>query len=242
MITATDYAFGAPDTIAAGLTTLRMANVGREPHQAGLVRIDSGKTTADIVTGLRAIAPPPWMVFVGGPDVVAPGDTSNATQWLRPGAYWLVCFFPSADGKMHLEKGMLRPLVVKGPAPAADAEPAGDVAITLNDYGFEISAPLSAGAHAMRAVNAGPQLHEVMVLALAPGKSLTDVQAWAAGGMKGTPPARPLGGIVALSKGEQATFTVTLAPGNYLLACFVTDAKDGKPHLMHGMAKQIKVT
>ena len=81
-----------------------------------------------------------------------------------------------------------------------------------------------------------------MVLALAPGKSLTDVQAWAAGGMKGAPPARPLGGIVALSKGEQATFTVTLAPGNYLLACFVPDAKDGKPHLMHGMAKQIKVT
>src|SRR2546430_6795702 len=84
----------------------------------------------------------------------------------------------SPDGKLHLEKGMFRWLVVRGPAPPADSDPAGDVTITLNDYGFEIAPPLTAGAHTLRVVNAGPQLHELMLLALAPGKGAADVVAW----------------------------------------------------------------
>src|SRR5436853_7850502 len=80
-ITATDYAFGGPDTIPAGLVTLRLVNVGKEPHQAGLVRIDSGKTGTAVEAALESPGPPPaWMVFVGGPDVVPAGDTANATH------------------------------------------------------------------------------------------------------------------------------------------------------------------
>src|SRR5216117_759263 len=37
-ITATDYAFGVPDTIPAGLTTFRLVNQGKELHHANLVR------------------------------------------------------------------------------------------------------------------------------------------------------------------------------------------------------------
>src|SRR5437879_13819283 len=67
-ITATDYAFGAPDTIPTGLTTLRLVNVGREPHQAGLVRIDSGKTAAEARSAMLAPgAPPSWAGVIGGP-------------------------------------------------------------------------------------------------------------------------------------------------------------------------------
>jgi len=32
-----------------------------------------------------------------------------------------------------------------------------------------------------------------------------------------------------------------LAPGEYGLLCFLPDAKDGKPHFVHGMHKQITV-
>jgi uncharacterized cupredoxin-like copper-binding protein len=241
-VTATEYAFGAPDTIPAGLTTLRMTNNGKEPHQAGLVRIDSRKTLAEVQRALMSPgAPPAWAVFVGGPDVVVPGDTANSTQALSPGTYVLICFFPSPDGKMHLEKGMIRPLVVKGPARAA-VEPGGDVVLTMTDYGFALSRPLTAGTHAIRVENAGPQLHEVMVLALAPGKSAQDLVAWAAHDMKGPAPARPIGGIVGLTRGAHATFTVTLAPGRYAFACFVPDAADGKPHVAHGMLQPITVS
>ena len=37
-------------------------------------------------------------------------------------------------------------------------------------------------------------------------------------------------------------FTADLTPGNYALLCFVPDAKDGKPHLEHGMVKQFKIS
>ena len=241
-ITATDYAFGGPDTIPAGLATVRLVNAGREPHQAGLVRVDSGKSSAEVEAAMKAPGPPPaWVAFVGGPDVVLPGDTANSTQSLTPGRYFLVCFFPSPDGKVHLEKGMFRWLVVRRPAPAAESDPAGDVTVTLNDYGFEIAPRLTAGTHTLRVANTGPQLHELMLLALAPGKGASDVVAWDKDGMKGTPPARPLGGIVGLTPGRRAAFTVTLAPGRYVLACFVPDAKDGKSHAVHGMVREIVV-
>jgi len=35
--------------------------------------------------------------------------------------------------------------------------------------------------------------------------------------------------------------TATFTPGTYVLLCFIPDAKDGKPHSSHGMAKEIKV-
>lgn len=40
-----------------------------------------------------------------------------------------------------------------------------------------------------------------------------------------------------------ADVTIKLVtPGDYGLICFVPDAKDGKPHLVHGMVKTIKVS
>src|SRR5213076_2564185 len=86
-ITATDYAFGGPDTIPAGLTTLRLVNQGKELHHASLVRLGDGKTIADFQAGLQAAMtqhtpPPPWIAFAGGPNAVTVGDTAWATQAL----------------------------------------------------------------------------------------------------------------------------------------------------------------
>ena len=52
-ITATDYAFAAPDTIVAGFTTFRLENHEREPHQAVIFGAP-GKTFAE----LEAVAVP----------------------------------------------------------------------------------------------------------------------------------------------------------------------------------------
>src|SRR5207302_1044909 len=83
-----------------GLATLRLVNAGKEPHQAGLVRVDSGKSSAAVEAAMKAPGPPPaWVAFVGGPDVVLPGDTANSTQPLTAGRYFLVCFFPSPAGQ-----------------------------------------------------------------------------------------------------------------------------------------------
>ena len=248
-ITATDYAFGGPDTIPAGLTTFRLVNLGKELHHASLVRLAEGKSAAAFQAGLAAAmkshAPlPSWMTFAGGPNAVTLGDTGVATQLLEPGSYVLVRWIPSLDGVPHVMKGMMRPLVVTAAAsPHSGAEPAADVTIKLTDYDFQLSQPLTAGKHVVRVENTGAQAHEIVIAALSAGKTLQDFIAWEAGGEKGPLPTGDwLGGVTTLDVGGHSQFAATFAPGSYLLLCFWPDAKDGKPHIMHGMAKQITVS
>jgi len=242
-IIATDYAFGAPDTIPAGLTTFKMLNQGREPHQAVVVGA-SAKTWDEIRAAMMASGEmAPWLSFPGGPGVVVGGDSANATSRLEPGNYFIVCFLPSPDGTPHVMKGMVHRLVVaqaRLTASAPPAEPKADIVATLSDYAFELSTPLTAGTHTLRVQTVGPQLHELNIEQLAPGKALADAQRWMTRGMKGQPPTRPVGGFEGPSVGTVGWFTVTLAPGKYLLICYVPDA-DGKPHFMRGMVQEITV-
>jgi hypothetical protein len=242
-ITATDYAFSAPDTIPAGLTTFRMPNHGREPHQA-VIAGANGRSFEEIQAAMLKEGPvPKWLTFPAGPGVVIGGDSSNATATIAPGNYLIMCFIPSPDGKLHVQKGMVRRLVVIPALPgrAAAAEPKADLTVTLSDYGFALSAPLTAGTHTLRVENAGPQLHELTFERLAPGRALSDWRRWLAAGMRGEPVTTPAGGFMGPDRGKVGWVTVTLAPGNYLLNCYVPDRKDGKPHFMYGMVQEIAV-
>ena len=242
-ITATEYAFGAPDTIPAGLTTLRMLNPGREPHQAFLAG-GQGKSFAELEAAMMKEGPlPEWLTIPIGAGVVVSGDSSIVTANLPPGNYLILCFIPSLDGTPHVAKGMSRRIVVTAAAAGAVAapEPKADVTITLNDYSFITSAPLTAGTRTIRVENSGPQLHELTIERLAPGKTVADFRQWVAGGMRGMPPVESVGGFAGLDKGKVGWVTITLTPGNYLLNCYVPDAKDGKPHFVHGMVQQIAV-
>ncbi len=242
-VTAKDFSFDAPDTIAAGVTTIRLVNQGKEMHQAQLIKLEDGKTMADLAQASKHPGPPPkWVKFVGGPNAAAPGQQVEATSVLQPGSYAFICFIPSPDGKIHLSKGMARPFQVTG-QPATSAElPASDVTIKLVDYDFQPSKALTPGHHNILVENAGPQPHELVLLKLAPGKKTQDFATWAEGGMKGPPPAMPVGGVVVLEQGGKATFSADLTAGDYGLICFVPDTKDGKMHLVHGMMKNIKVS
>ncbi len=247
--TATEYAFQGPDTLAAGLTTLRLVNHGKELHHASIFRLGEGKTLVDFQAAMAVVmsgkAPPPaWITYAGGPNAIDPDDSSTVTQVFDPGRYLVLCMIPGKDGEPHVMKGMLHPLVVTGTAPGpAPALPAADVTVKLSDYDFVFDKPLTAGTHTVRVDNAGPQPHEIVVAELAPGKSAADFVKWETGGEKGPLPAnRWLGGVAGIDTGKSATFTVTLKAGNYLVICFWPDAKDGKPHFVHGMIKQITVS
>lgn len=242
-INATDYAFDAPDTIVGGLTTFRMVNAGREPHQAVIAGAE-GKTFPELEAALLREGPvPEWATFPAGPGAVGAGDSSIVTANVTPGNYLIYCFIPSPDGKPHVMKGMYRRLVVLPHLEhaLAGAEPKADATVTLSDYSFAPSTPLTAGTLTIRVDNKGPQLHELAVERLLPGKTLADWQGWVIGGMRGAPPAEPAGGLVGPDVGKVAWLTITLKPGNYLLNCYVPDAKDGKPHFTHGMIQQITI-
>jgi hypothetical protein len=242
-ITATDYKLELPASIPAGVVALTLVNHGQELHQAQLVRLEDGKTAADFEAAMkRPGAPPAWARFVGGPNAITPRQETTGTSALVPGHYVAVCLIPGPDEVPHVMKGMIQPYEVT-PGPSAAAElPAAQDTVRLVDFAFELSHPLTPGRHAILVENAGPQPHELVLLRLAPGKTIQDFGTWATTGqMKGPPPAMPLGGVGVMEEGGSGEFTVELTPGEYGLICFVPDAKDGKLHLMHGMIKQFKV-
>ncbi len=243
-VTARDYAFDAPDSMAAGAVTVRLVNHGKELHQAQLIRLEQGKSLADVAQVLKSGGPiPSWIKFVGGPNGIAPGQEAQATEVLSPGNYAYLCLIPSPDGVVHAAKGMARPFTVtEGSSTTAAQLPPADVTLKLLDYDFQASQPLKAGRQTIMVENIGPQAHEVVLLKLAPGKKTEDFAMWAEHGMKGPPPAQPLGGVTILDKGGRGSFTADLTPGDYGFICFYPDQKDGKPHLAHGMMKTFKVS
>jgi uncharacterized cupredoxin-like copper-binding protein len=242
-IHARDYQFvDAPDTIVAGLTTLRLINEGPEFHHVQLVRFDDGHTLNDFFNAMRAGGPPPaWFVEVGGPNTPGmPGDSTMATVDLQPGNYALLCFIPSPDGTPHIMKGMARPLTVIENTGTKPTLPQADVVMTLTDYSFETNGAITAGTRTIRVENSATQAHEVLIVKLEPGKGAMDVASFILE-PEGTPPGRIVGGTTGIASGSMNQITLTFDKGRYALLCFLPDAKDGRAHIAHGMVKEIEV-
>jgi hypothetical protein len=242
-VTATDFKLDLPAKIPAGAVTMHLMNEGKEMHQAMIARLEGGKTMADFAQAMKSNGPlPDWVKFIGGPNGIVPGATTTATTVLTPGNYVVVCVIPGADGIAHAAKGMVTAFEVTPATGPEAALPTATDTVQLKDYGFGVSRPLAAGSHTILVENGGPQEHELVLLKLQPDKTVKDFGEWATtGGMKGPPPALPIGGVGAMQSGGSAVFTADLAAGDYAFICFVPDAKDGKPHVMHGMMQQFAV-
>ena len=238
-VTATDYAFEAPDTLAAGLTSFHLMNNGKELHHLVLMRLAEGQTITDLQKMDPKAPPPANLVLVGGPNPAVPQGVAEATVNLKPGKYAMFCMIPGADGQPHMMKGMIRELTVT-PAQTTVAEPVADDTLKLSDYSFTLSKPLSSGHHVLRVEDAGTQPHELVLVKLEPGKTVEQMVQWTEK-MQGPPPGSLLGGVSPMSAGEASYVTLDLTPGEYGLICFYPDSKDMKPHFMHGMMKQINV-
>jgi hypothetical protein len=242
IVKARDYTFEAPDTIESGVTTITLQNEGPELHHVALLRFEQGKTMQDLGAAMAAGATtlPEWAVEVGGPNAPNSPATNAATLDLTPGNYYLVCFIPSPDGQPHLMKGMTKQLTVVPATSPSAVMPSANIVMTLNDYTFVESAPLTAGHHTIRVENQAEQSHEVLIVRLEPGKKGMDVAQWIEK-MEGPPPATLVGGITGIDKGQVNLITVDLTAGEYALLCFLPDAKDGKPHVAHGMVRDFTV-
>jgi hypothetical protein len=242
-ITAREYAFEAPHQIPAGVTNFHFMVKGKEPHHGIMVRLDEGKTFDDLAAALKNPGPPPsWAHLEGGMMIGDPVNGSHTTLSLTPGRYALICFVPSADGVPHVAKGMFAPIEVTASAASTAPEPASDVTVTLKDYEFAFSTPLTPGEHVIRVETAPGQPHEFVLVRLGEGVTAQQVIATEMGQNKGPRPSYTfMGGVAPMEGGRHAFMNVRLDPGTYALICFIPDAKDGKPHFMHGMMKEFKV-
>jgi len=247
-----DFAFDAPDSVTAGWTSFHMINDGPGMHHVQFVRLDSGKTAQDVVPAIDAVLagkgpPPAWLTFVAGPNASNPGSESDAVVNLQAGNYAIVCLVDIPGHVPHLDKGMLHALKVTAASGTPAAEPTADVTVALSDYKFETTGPVTtAGTHTVKVTNAGPQPHEIEIIRFAPGKTMKDLGEFVAAAMGPNPPAGPppidlIGGTSAGLPKSVSYFTANLTPGKYAMLCFIGDAKDGKPHMEHGMVKEFEV-
>jgi uncharacterized cupredoxin-like copper-binding protein len=238
-VTGEDFRFDAPDIIPAGLTQFRFINKGPSLHHMAILKLDDGKTIDDLRAALANPGPPPtWVKELGGPNAPDAGRESNATVMMHPGNYVLICFV-DLGGPPHFAKGMIRPLRVV-PSKGVAAAPKADATINLVDYNFKLSNPIKAGTRTIRVHNAAQQHHEVELVQLNPGTNLEQFMKWM-DKMEGPPLGKAIGGIAGMEPGMTQYFTAAFTAGNYALICFLPDARDGKPHLAHGMMQQITV-
>ena len=103
-----------------------------------------------------------------------------------------------------------------------------------------------------RVENAGVEPHDLVMMKLAPGKTVADLvtalnpeRARRADQRGEQPPpleslGKGAGGIAAIAPGMQSFFEANLSSREYALVCMAT-APDGRSHIEHGMVKQIRV-
>lgn len=158
------------------------------------------------------------------------------------------------------------PLAAPAAAPAAMAPAPHVVEVTAEDYAFSAPAAIPSGWTTIRFANAGEEPHMVLVSRLPEGKTVDDYEAemsvpfseaWysvrdgratadeALATLFGALPewfplVQFVGGPGLVAPGRASEVTMNLAPGDYVLECYVkTEA--GEIHYMDGMVRPITV-
>jgi hypothetical protein len=173
--TAKEYAFDGPVSLQAGFNKITFTNNGTMGHHAMFLKLNAGKTVADLATvkdlpGLFEIA-----VSVGGPGSIDAGQTVSVIVDLEAADYVVACIIPDEDGVPHMAKGMALPVTVSPDLGATASAPTEDAAFELAEYGFpDFPKAVKAGPQLWKITNVGAQLHEMAILKLADG--VTDEQ------------------------------------------------------------------
>lgn len=116
------------------------------------------------------------------------------------------------------------------------------ITIKAGDFHFTAPAEVPAGLVSINFVNEGQEVHHVQLLQLNEGVTVEQVSAVLPQGdaalfalLKGID-----GGVGPIEPNRSGLVTVTLAPGNYVLLCFIA-GHDGVPHLAKGMITPLTV-
>jgi hypothetical protein len=242
-ITGKEFTFDGPNSVQEGYVKINFTNAGTVDHQAQFLRLQDGKTLQDFAaagaadpSGLQALA---LTDGGGGVNAIKPG-TEHAVNKLRAGNWLMVCFVPAPDGQPHLAKGMIRPFVVTPPA-SSETAPTATATVSAKNFAYTLPT-FKSGTTTVEFKNTSTdQVHEMTLIKMATGKTVTDAKAFFAK-PAGPPPFESAGGAAAVGPGDSLFADVDLTPGTYVALCHVPDPASKKEHLALGMIQQFTVT
>lgn len=117
-----------------------------------------------------------------------------------------------------------------------------EVLILAEEYQFSGPERITGGWRIIRLQNRGRDTHHVQFLKLSAGKTAKDFnEALAADSTQLPPWVIRHGGVNSVMPGHEASAMIELDAGEYVLICGIPD-KQGRPHVIHGMSKALKVT
>ena len=124
--------------------------------------------------------------------------------------------------------------------PAPTPQTPGEVVYETSEYAIRGPDVLPAGTTTITAKNVGAETHHLVFARLEPGQTEADFNlAFAALDPSGV--ATLLGGPSGVSPGSSVSATITLAAGEYVVACFIP-GHDGMSHFLKGMTGTLTVT
>lgn len=233
-IQATEFQFLMPATIAAGVTTMHVQNIGGMPHFFEIQSVDAGKTDGDISAFFKSPAAqggsnPSWLAptkDIPSIPLLSPGQSTDVTMNLVAGRYALFCWMPDANGTPHALLGMHKVFDVTGTAQGT--LPSGTLTVTADDGGIKVPDTIATGTQTIVYANSGSKTAGVTIVRLNEDKPLADVKkdvdAWFKSAYAGPAPAEFLGGLGGIPAGSTnaGLSTVNFVPGVY---AFVPDGK-----------------
>jgi len=239
--TAREHRFEGPDQLPAGQTTIRLRNRGKVAHQLQLLKLEEGKTATDLAAVLKSgQTVPSWAKHVGGPNGVGAGKVSEATLYLEPGSYVVICNVPANGHRSHAALGMQKALRVTDTA-APPPEFAGNFHMAMFEYEYVVVQPLRKGRHSFYVINRGNQIHQASFVRLQPGASAEDVLRALSQDNPSRIPGTLIGGISGLEPGREGTFTAELTPGRYAIMCLFSDTPVNESHAAKGMVMNFTI-
>jgi len=112
-----EYGFSFHPPSTPGRRTLRVRNIGTQPHEFLVVRLHPGASVEQVAAWSEKgqVGAPPVAQWVGVA-ALAPGKSAQLTVDFEPGRYAVFCLSPDrGDGRTHLEHGMHRTFEISGP-------------------------------------------------------------------------------------------------------------------------------
>ena len=182
---------------------------------------------------------PAWyneVKFVGGPGLIAPGETAATTLQLEPGTYVVECYVKSPDGVFHSTNGMIEGLIVTEESSNSTApKPTLEMRLS-SEKGISVDKNIRAGKHtiAVHFEDQKAQEHflgfDVHLARLNDNTDIEELTAWmdwsSPGGLATPAPVTFLGGTQEMPGGNTAYFHVELKPGKYAWIAEVPNAAE----------------